>query len=93
MPGRMKWCASATSAVRERRGSTTTTLPPRAWIARSRPRRSGAVSRLPLEASGLAPRISRWSVRSTSGIAIVSDPPNISPEAISFGRWSTVLAV
>ena len=93
MPGRMKWCSSATSAVRERRGSTTTTLPPRSWIARRRPRMSGAVSRLPLEASGLAPRISRWSVRSTSGTAIVSEPPNISAEAISFGRWSTVLAV
>ena len=29
VPGRMKWCSSASSAVRVRRGSTTTTLPPR----------------------------------------------------------------
>ena len=93
MPGRMKWCSSASSAVRLRRGSTTTTLPPRARIARSRPRMSGAVIRLPLEASGLAPRISRWSVRSTSGIGTLSGPPNMWPAETCFGIWSTVLAV
>lgn len=54
---------------------------------------SGAVSRLPFEASGLAPRMSRWSVRSTSGTATVMPVPNISAEAICFGYWSTVLAL
>ena len=54
---------------------------------------SGAVSRLPLEASGLAPRMSRWSVRSTSGTATVAPLPNMSAEAICLGYWSTVLAL
>ena len=54
---------------------------------------SGAVIRLPLEASGLAPRMSRWSVRSTSGTATVAPLPNISAEAICLGYWSTVLAL
>ena len=54
---------------------------------------SGAVIRLPLDASGLAPRMSMWSVRSMSGTAIVSEPPNISAEAICLGSWSTVLAL
>ena len=53
---------------------------------------SGAVIRLPLEASGLAPSISRWSVRSTSGTATVVPLPNISALDICFGIWSTVLA-
>ena len=46
---------------------------------------SGAVSRLPLEARGLAPRIIRWSVRSTSGTGTLNPVPNISPEANCFG--------
>ena len=53
---------------------------------------SGAVSSEPLDASGLAPSISRCRVRSTSGTGTLSDVPNSSPQAISFGRWSTVLA-
>ena len=57
VPGRMKWCSSASSAVRVRRGSTTTTLPPRSRMPRSRPRMLGAVSRLPFETSGFAPSI------------------------------------
>ena len=72
VPGRMKWCSEASRAVRLRRGSMTTTLPPRSRIARIRPRMSGAVSSEPLETSGLAPRISRWSVRSTSGTGTLS---------------------
>ena len=76
----MKWCSSASSAVRVRRGSTTTTLPPRSRIARSRPRMSGAVIRLPFDASGFAPRISRWSVRSMSGTGTDSAVPNIRPD-------------
>ena len=53
---------------------------------------SGAVISEPLDASGLAPSISRCCVRSTSGIATDSDAPYIRPFATSFGRWSTVLA-
>ena len=92
MPGRIGWCSSAASAVRLRRGSTTTSLPPRAFSAAIRPRMSGAVISEPFDASGLAPSISRCCVRSTSGIAIDSPVPYISALAISFGRWSTVLA-
>ena len=53
---------------------------------------SGAVSRLPFDTSGLAPRISRWSVRSMSGTGMLSAAPNISPAETCFGIWSTVLA-
>ena len=76
-----------------RRGSTTTSLPPRAWSARSRPRMSGAVISEPLEASGFAPRISRC-----VGAVDVGDRDRqrrrrtSAPQAICFGRWSTVLA-
>ena len=59
VPGRMKWCSSACSAVRLRRGSRTTSLPPRSRRDRRRPRMSGAVIRLPFDASGFAPRTSR----------------------------------
>ncbi len=93
MPGWMKWCSSASSAVRVRRGSTTTTLPPRSRMPRSRPRMSGAVSRLPFETSGFAPSRMRWSQRSTSGIGTDRIVPNISPADICFGIWSTVDAV
>ena len=86
----MNRCSSASLAVRVRRGSTTTIFPPRARIARSRPRTSGAVMSDPLEAIGLAPRTSRKSVRSRSGIAMLSPVPNMSAEAICFGYWSTV---
>ncbi len=54
---------------------------------------SGAVSRLPLDTSGLAPRISRWSVRSTSGTGMLSAAPNISPAETCLGIWSTLDAV
>jgi hypothetical protein len=53
----MKWCSSATSAVSVRRGSSTTSLPPRARSRRRRPPMSGAVIALPFETSGLAPSI------------------------------------
>jgi hypothetical protein len=88
----MKWCSSASSAVRVRRGSTTTTLPPRSRIARRRPRMFGAVSRLPFDTSGLAPSISRCSQRSTSGIGTESIVPNMWPAETCFGIWSTVEA-
>ena len=49
-PGRIDTHSSASSAVFERRGSTTTTLPPRARIASIRPGKSGAVHMLPFDA-------------------------------------------
>jgi hypothetical protein len=49
-PGRMARWRLATSAVRDRRGSTTTSVPPRSSRASMRPGQSGAVARLPLEA-------------------------------------------
>ncbi len=92
VPGRMGTHSSACSAVLVRRGSTTTMRPPRSRMASRRPGQSGAVARLPLDSTGLAPSSSRWSVRSMSGTGTVSGAPNISPEEISLGRWSTVLA-
>ena len=92
VPGWMKWCSSASSAVRVRRGSTTTTLPPRSRIPRNRPRMSGAVSRLPFDTSGFAPSISRCSQRSTSGTGTDSIVPNMWPADTCFGIWSTVEA-
>jgi hypothetical protein len=53
---------------------------------------SGAVNRLPLLTSGLAPSTSRNWVRSTSGIAMDMPVPNISADATCLGIWSTVLA-
>ena len=50
VPGRIGTHSSAWSAVSVRRGSTTTTFPPRAWMASSRPGKSGAVQRLPFDA-------------------------------------------
>ena len=47
--------SSARSAVPVRRGSITTTLPPRARIASRRAEQVGAASRLPCDACGLAP--------------------------------------
>ncbi len=92
-PGRMKWCSSACSAVRERRGSTTTTFPPRSRIPRMRPRASGEVISDPLEASGLAPSTSRCMVRSRSGTGMESAPPNMYPHETCLGIWSTVDAL
>ena len=66
LAGRMKWCSLASAAVSVRRGSSSTTLP-RSTIAFSRRGTPGAVIRLPLEATGLAPSMSRKSVRSRSG--------------------------
>ena len=59
VPGTMATCSSASSAVFDRRGSTTTNFPPRARKARSRPGRSGAVHRLPFDANGFAPSMRR----------------------------------
>ena len=86
----MKWCASATAAVSVRRGSITTSLPPRARSALALPRKSGTVHMLPLLTSGFAPSTSRWSVRLMSGSATVSQWPNIRPLASCLGIWSSV---
>ena len=59
VPGRIGNHRSASSAVRLRRGSTTTRVPPRARIASIRPGKSGAVHRLPFDAYGLAPITTR----------------------------------
>src|SRR4051794_15020324 len=88
----MATCSSARRAVPERRGSTTTTRPPRCWMPRRRPRASGAVISDPLEATGLAPRTSSQSQRSRSGTATVVGEPNRYADASCLGYWSTVLA-
>ena len=53
VPGTMASQSSACSAVFVRRGSTTTTFPPRARMASMRPGKSGAVHRLPLRLVGV----------------------------------------
>ena len=53
-------------------------------------RMPGAVMSDPFDASGFAPRIRMWSVRSTSGIGTLSIEPNIKPALTCFGIWSTV---
>ena len=93
MPGRMKWCSSAMAAVSVRRGSITTSWPPRARIAFARPRKSGTVHMLPLLAIGLAPSISRKSQWSMSGTGTVSGWPYIQPLASWRGIWSSVDAL
>ncbi len=67
VPGRTKWCSSATLAVSVRRGSMTTRRPPRFCRARRRWGKSGTVQRLPLDAIGLPPKTSTSSERSMSG--------------------------
>jgi len=70
-----KWCSSDSSAVATV-AAITTTFAAAARIARSRPRMSGAVSRLPLDASGLAPRSSGGRSGSTSGTGTLKPVPN-----------------
>ena len=59
VPGTTGTCSSATSAVSVRRGSITTTRPPRARSAARRPFMSGAVMIEPLLTTGLPPTTSR----------------------------------
>ena len=91
-PGRMGRWRSARAAVSVRRGSTSTIRPPRARMALSLFSTPGAVMRLPFETSGFAPRISRKSVRSMSGIGRRSWWPNMSSAASICGSWSTEVA-
>ena len=51
----------------------------------------GAVISEPLEAAGLAPSISRKSVRSRSGTGTLRCEPNMSADESCFGYWSSVL--
>ena len=93
VPGRIASHSSACSAVRLLRGSTTTSFPPRACIASSRPGKSGAVHKLPFDSYGFAPRINKYWVRSKSGTGTELTEPNIIPEETCFGIWSTVEAL
>jgi len=63
-------------AVRVRAGSMTVRRPPRRRRARSLPGKSAAVARDPLDTIGLAPMITRWSVRSISGTVKATGLPN-----------------
>lgn len=74
-PGRIGRCSSATLAVSVRRGSMTTSRPPRWRSALARPRKSGTVHMLPLLAIGLAPITSSQSVRSMSGTGTLNQWP------------------
>ena len=90
VPGRTARCTSASLAVRDARGSTTTSRPPRRFSARRRPGRSGAVHSEPLDDIGSAPRTTSRSVRSTSGIGTLSLSPNSSTDDTCLGIWSAV---
>jgi hypothetical protein len=92
VPGRIGTHSSARSAVPVRRGSITTTLPPRARIASKRPGTSAAARRLPWDACGFAPRTRRWSVRSRSGVGILHMLPYSRAATTFLGHWSTVPA-
>ena len=76
VPGRGARWRSASSAVRVRAGSMTVSLPPRLRSAFSLPGKSAAVVTLPLDTRGLAPMITRWSVRSRSGTGKATGLPN-----------------
>ncbi len=92
MPGRIARCWSAIAAVRDRRGSTTTSRPPRSRRARSRRRTSGTVHSDPLDIKGLEPSRTSRSVRSMSGTGIANGSPNTSAQDRCLGIWSSVLA-
>jgi hypothetical protein len=66
-PSGRSGCHSNCAAVSERRGSTTTTRPPRAVIAAICSLTRPAVSMLPWVTTGLAPSTSRKSVWAKSG--------------------------
>ncbi len=66
-PGRTKRCSSAIFAVSVRRGSRTTSRPPREASSRRRCGKSGTVHSEPFDAIGLWPTRTRRSVRSMSG--------------------------
>ena len=59
VPGRIDTHSSAASTDLVRRGSTTTIFPPRSRMRSIRPGKSGAVHKLPLDAYGFAPSMSK----------------------------------
>ena len=91
-PGRMKWCSSATRAVSVRRGSMTTSRPPRARRSFRRRSMPAAVMMLPLETSGFAPMQRKKCARSTSGTGMSAWCPNISSATSMCGSWSALVA-
>ena len=78
VPGTIGIHSSARSAVPVRRGSITTTLPPRARMPSSSPRMSAHARSEPCDACGFPPMMIQWSVRGTSGVGIDHMPPYIS---------------
>ena len=74
--GRIGTCSKC-RAVSVRRGSTTTTRPPRFTTSCIRSRTRGTLNTDPFDTNGLAPTTSRKSVRSTSGIGTLSGEPYI----------------
>ena len=92
MPGTIGSHSSARSAVPVRRGSITTTRPPRSRMPAISPMTSGHASSEPCEAWGLAPMTTSRSVRPMSGTGIFHMPPYIRWELTFLGHWSTVPA-
>ena len=90
MPGTIGSHSSARSAVPVRRGSMTTTRPPRSWMRPSSPMTSGHAISDPCDAWGLAPIITIRSVRLMSGTGMRHMPPYIRCDVTFLGHWSTV---
>ena len=93
VPGRMKWCSSASSAVRVRRGSTTTTLPPRSRMRAQPPAHVGRGQQAAVRDERVGAQdqqvVGAVDVRAPAPTAAC---PNISPELTCLGIWSTVEA-
>ena len=83
----------ATLAVSVRRGSNSTSFPPRALSSRTRFGKSGTVISEPLDAIGLAPNIRKYDVRSMSGMGSISWWPKSCQATNWCGIWSTVEAL
>ena len=92
MPGVIAIHSSARSAVPVRRGSMTTTLPPRSRMPSISPITSGQASSEPCDACGFAPITTSRSVRWMSGTGIFHMPPYMRCALTFFGHWSTVPA-
>ncbi len=80
MSGRIATC-SYWRAVSVRRGSTTTTRPPRSTTSFSCSRTRGADSTDPCETSGFAPTMNRKRVRFRSGIGTSNGEPYSNADA------------
>ncbi len=91
--GRMAICSLARSAVSVRRGSNTTTRPPRSRSFCIRPIKPGATIMLPLDSAGLAPITHNNWLRSMSGMLSENSSPNKRPDTTWRGFWSRLPAV